>query len=54
MKKTFKDAVLDLIYNAAFYEEGQLHDSGDIEHYHRMEMCEELAKEIEKMEEKNK
>lgn len=51
MKRTFKEKVLDIIYNQAFWEEGQFHETGQICHIHRMDMCEELGKAIEALKE---
>jgi len=47
MKRTFKDKVIDIIYNQSFVEEGKFHDTGDVKHLHRMEMCETLGEAIE-------
>ena len=51
IKRTFKDKVLDLIFNTAFCEEGKWRDGEGMQHFHRMEMCGELIEKIEKMEE---
>ena len=47
VKRTFKDKVLDIIYNQGFAEEGRFHDTGNVMYLHRMEMCDELGKAIE-------
>ena len=52
LERTFKDNVLDLIYNTAFCEEGKWRDGEGDNHFHRMEMCGELAEEIKKIEDK--
>ncbi len=51
IERTFKDKVLDLIYNTAFCEEGKWRDGKGNRHFHRMEMCGELIEKIEEMEE---
>ena len=56
IKRTFKDKALDIIRTQMFYEEGKFHNTGDIRHIHRMEMCDELGEAIEALiepEEKN-
>lgn len=50
MKRTFKEKVLDIIYNQGFVEEGKFHDTGDVKYLHRMEMCETLGEAIEAIE----
>ena len=52
LERTFQDKVLDLIYNTAFCEEGKWRDGEGMKHFHRMEMCGELAEEIKKIEDK--
>ena len=51
LERTFKDKVLDLIYNTGFCEEGKWRDGEGTKHFHRMEMCGELIEKIEEMEE---
>lgn len=51
MKRTFKEKVMDIIYNQAFVEEGKFHDTGDIKYIHRMDMCEEIGEAIEAIQE---
>ena len=51
MKRTFKEKVLDIIYNQAFWEEGQFHETGQTYHIYRMDMCEELGRAIEALKE---
>ena len=51
LERTFKDKVLDLIYNTAFCEEGKWRDGEGVKHFHRREMCRELIEKIEEMEE---
>lgn len=51
MRRTFKEKVLDIIYNQAFVEEGKFHDTGDIRHIHGMDMCDKLGRAIEALEE---
>lgn len=53
LERTFKDKVLDLIYNTGFVEEGKWRDGEGVRHFHRMEICGELIEKIEKMEENN-
>ena len=49
IKRTFKDKVLYLIYNTAFYEEGKWRDGEGTRHFHRMEMCAELGDKIKEL-----
>lgn len=51
IKRTFRDKVLDIIYNQGFVEEGKFHDTGDVRYLHRMEMCEEIGEAIEALKE---
>lgn len=53
VERTFKDKVFDLIYSTWFVEEGKWRDGKGVRHFHRMEMCSELAEKVKKMEERN-
>ena len=52
MKRTLETKMLDIIYNQAFLEEGKFYDTENIQFLHRMRMCQELAKAMKSVKER--